>query len=265
MYRKPYLSYTKIKTYLTCKQKYKFKYLDKIPTSEDSNSKHLSFGTSIHMALADYNRIKDEEFKTLPILQNLLRKNWKREGYQSREEEREFGLRGLALLEDYCGEPKDEGVDNYIIEEMVYLELEDYILCGKLDKVYKRPDDIVEILDYKTSKSMENVEFLQLPIYLILAKSKLGFYPEALSLYYLTFNEKVIKEIDPESFEKAKTTLFKICQEMIQEQSFDAKPCGYCKDDCGYFHICDAAKNHDVLSHSYLTSLKSDADFKTVF
>lgn len=202
--KKLYLSNTSIKTFLKCKRKFKYKYLDKIRAETNKSNKYLSFGNSIHKTLADFNSIKDSKYRNLDILQNLLRRNWIREGYESIAEEKEFGLRGLDMLSSYYSNPLDDGKQNLLIEEKIYKNNGDYILCGKLDKVFVNKDDCVEIIDYKTGSSVVPIDTLQLPIYLILAKEKLGYYPAAISLYYLSKNKKIFEKID-ENFIKLYT------------------------------------------------------------
>ncbi|WP_427340449.1 PD-(D/E)XK nuclease family protein [Caloranaerobacter sp. DY30410] len=111
---KIYLSATSIKTYLSCKKRFKYKYLNKIDIGKTISNKYISFGNSMHMALADYNMITDESYKTLDILHNLLRKNWIRDGYSSIKKEKEYGQMGLKLLNDlkYIKENK-----SYIVNE----------------------------------------------------------------------------------------------------------------------------------------------------
>ncbi|SET70572.1 hypothetical protein SAMN05660297_03220 [Natronincola peptidivorans] len=40
---------------------------------------------------------------------------------------------------------------------MIYREYEDYILCGKLDKVYLREDVIAEVLDFKKKRILQMI------------------------------------------------------------------------------------------------------------
>lgn len=201
--KKLYISTTSIQTFLQCRKKFKYKYIDKLSLSEKKTSKYISFGSSMHLALADFNSIKDQNLKTLDILHNLLRKNWVRDGYESIQEEKEFGLRGLDMLSNYYSNPKDTGKDNLIIEKMLYKDFNDYTLCGKLDKVYLRSDNTIEILDYKTGNTITAIDNLQLSIYLILANKELGYYPKSVSLYYLPSNKKITESVDSEVFEKS--------------------------------------------------------------
>ncbi|MBM7615738.1 PD-(D/E)XK nuclease family protein [Alkaliphilus hydrothermalis] len=149
---------------------------------------HIAFGNSIHTTLADYNQVTNKGFKRLDLLHTLLHKNWISDGYGSPIEEKEFWNRGLGLLNTYHHNPLDQDVKNLIIESMLYKETDNFILCGKLDKVYERSDHVIEVLDYKTGSLMTPMGHIQLLLYLILTEANLGVRPQAASLYYLPEN-----------------------------------------------------------------------------
>ncbi|MEJ8554837.1 RecB family exonuclease [Tepidibacter sp. Z1-5] len=258
--RKLYLSNTSIQTFLQCKQKFKYKYIDKMSVSESNPNKYLSFGNSIHTTLANFNLIADSKYKQLDILHNLLRKNWIRDGYESKEEEREFGLRGLDMLSNYYSKPQDKGKKNLIIEEMIYKNNDDYVLCGKLDKVYIDNKDSVEIIDYKTGNTVTPVDNLQLSIYLILAKEKLNYYPSKVSLYYLSKNKKITNEIDENSIKNSNEIVSNLCEKIKKEENFKLNFNSHCKNNCEYYKVCDASK---IANSSNIESLDNlDENFK---
>lgn len=249
--RKLYLSNSSIQVYKSCKKRFKYKYIDRISTGRKLANKHLSFGQSIHMALAEFNMITDKRYRVLENLHNLLRKNWVREGYKTLEEERQFGLWGLDMLTSYFNDPKDRGKENLIIEKMIKRDMDGkFILCGKLDKVYRRSDGIVEVMDYKTGESLDCLEKietgLQLPISVILAGEELGFYPEAASCYYLAHNSKIVKEVTDEYIEKAMHKIWSVYEDIENETDFRASPSPCCELSCEYYGICEDAKDKNA-------------------
>ncbi|MTI67510.1 MAG: PD-(D/E)XK nuclease family protein [Firmicutes bacterium] len=265
MSNKLYLSNSSIKTFLKCKQKFKFKHIDKIDTGKKTESKYMSFGNSMHAALADYNNITNPQYKTLKNLHNLLRKNWIREGYETIEEEKSYGEMGLNMLTQYYNDRKDKEIENYIIEDMVFKNMKDYVLCGKLDKVYLREDKKVEVLDYKTGKTSGLIDKIQLPIYLILTKEKLNYYPDIISIYYLKSNKKLNKALNKDTIKKATESILKLCEVIKNEKNYDASPNAYCKKYCEYFDICEAAKNKNQNIINELDQLEKEDKLKTVF
>lgn len=253
--KKLFLSNSSIQVFLQCKRKYKFTYIDKINQGTKTANKHLSFGQSIHAALASFNMITDPAYRTEQNLHNLLRKNWFRVGYQSVEEERGYGLKALEMLTTYYNNPLDQGKKNLIIEEMVKRDMNDrFILCGKLDKVYLRDDDSIEVVDYKTGNLLEHEdEFkvdIQLSIYVLLAEKKLGRYPKTVSYYYLSSNRKITREITEENIEEIIGFIWGVYEEIARETQYPCTPTSYCTSSCDYFELCDSLvdKNEIVIN-----------------
>lgn len=238
-------------------------YIDKMNTGDQNSNKYLSFGNSMHLALADFNRL-DDEHKTLENIHDLLRKNWIRDGYDSRDEEREFGLWGLDMLTKYFNDPKDKG-ENLIIEEMIYLNVGNYTLCGKIDKLFNTNNGESEVLDYKTSKTITPIDNIQLPIYLMLAHHRLGFYPSRVSLYYLSKNEKVTIEVDDDFINKSTSNILNLCNNILRENNFEPNPNSYCKNNCQYYGVCEEAKNEKVIVLSSLRRFKKENKKNSIF
>lgn len=240
---KIYISSTSINIFNTCKRRFKYKYIDRITEIQRITNKYLSYGQSIHSALAQFNLISDERYKTLDMLQNLLRKNWKREGYESIDEERKFGLKALKVLENYFKNPLDSGTKNLIIEEMIKKDLDDkFVLSGKLDKVILNSDNQIEVIDYKSGDVIEYDESmpidLQLAIYFILTHHKLKTYPTYISYYYLSHNKKISKKVSETEFKIIENLINNILEEIKSETEYPCSPNSLCERNCEYFQIC---------------------------
>ena len=216
-------------------------------------NKYLSFGNSMHATLRDFNMITDKTFRTLDVLHNLLRKNWIRQGYDSVDEERRFGLRGLEMLTNYYLDPKDKGRETILIEEMIYKDFDGYTLCGKVDKIYEKEDSTIEVIDYKTGNTIEEFESIQLSIYLILAESRIGTFPDQVSLYYLSSNQKVTHSVDEALINSAIEQVHQLCEFIYNNNVYDFNPTPYCKMNCEFYEMCDGAKDTNLI---VLNSLK---------
>lgn len=244
MSNKIIISHSSIQAFHNCKRKFKHQYIDRLKSPTLPPNKCLSFGQSIHTALAKFNLLENIGDKTLENLHGLLRKNWIREGYESRDEERDFGLRALEMLKNFYHNPLDHGKRNLLIEEMVYLDIEGkFTLCGKLDKTYLRDDNAVETLDYKTGKYITPIDTLQLPIYLLLTKEKLGCFPDTVSYYFLAHNKKVSSEVTETYIREALDFLWEVSNRILEEKKYHCSPSSNCKSNCGYFHHCLEAKD----------------------
>lgn len=262
---KLYLSSTNMQVFLNCKRKYKYKYIDRMNTKVKIQSKYLSFGSSIHMALAQFNRITDKQYRTIDNLHMLLRKNWRREGYVSLDEEREYGMKALAMLSNYFNNPQEQGQKNMIIEEMIKKDMEDkFILCGKLDKVYLRNDGLIETVDYKTGNTIEPLNKLQMPIYILLTKEKLGRYPDIISLYYMARNKKIEQKVTDEFVNDVLGCLWDLYEMISNEREFPCNPTKNCINMCEYYEMCNEAKDHNFIIINMLKRLKEE-EIDTVF
>jgi len=237
-----------------------------LKSNKESSSKYLSFGNSIHTTLAQFNHITTQEYRTLESLHKLLRKNWIRDGYESREEEREYGLKALEMLENYFNEPRDQGKKNMLIEEMIRMDMGGkYILTGKLDKVYLREDEKIETTDYKTGNTIEVFNKLQLPIYILLTKEKTGHYPDIISYYYLVHNKKIEMEVTKELIDEVVHMLGNIYEQMSAEKEYSCSPSEYCENTCEYFENCNEAKDTDAIMISLLRELDHEVAINTIF
>jgi len=250
---------------MQCKRKFKYKYIDKVSTSEKVTSKFISFGNSMHLTLADFNNITNKNYRTLENLHNLLRKNWIRDGYESRDEEKNYGLMGLDMLTKYYSNPLDESNENLIIEEMIYKDCGDFVLCGKLDKVYFSLDNIIEIIDYKTGTSVSEIDDFQLPIYSILAHEKLGVLPKRVGLYYLFHNKKLSYDVDEEYLDKCISFVYYICTTILEEKDFYINPTSQCKSNCEYYSICNTSKDEKLAVLNKLDYMKNNPSQDCLF
>lgn len=256
--------------FLTCKRRFKYKYIDKLQGVEVAPSKYLAFGNSLHTTLAKYNSLTQAEHRTLENLHKLLRANWVREGYKSLDEERSYGQKALEMLTKYYLEPHDQGVQGLGIEKMVRMDVnENFSLCGKVDRIIRRDDNSVETLDYKTSstiKSIDNpLEDLQLPIYTLLTEHLLGAYPKYVSYYYLVPNKKVTQIIDSNSIQHSIGKLLSVFEEIRNEEVYDYSPTTYCAKNCEYHEICEGANDLDALVANELRTMSLTNRVDTVF
>lgn len=217
--KKLLLSNTSINLFKTCKSEFKNKYIDKINVTLPKSC-NLILGTTLHNTLAQYNNLSPEHQtyeNSIPILQ----KHWISEGYSSKEDERSYFLKAKSMLQNYCNDRKDLG-RIILNEEMINYDIgKNIILCGKIDKVYVNEDNRIEILDYKTGEYFSPIidlqNDMQLPIYLLLLRYKLGVFPSVISYYYLSINKKVslevTKEVIESSFLQLKNLIYRIYNE----------------------------------------------------
>jgi len=180
-----WVSHSSMGDFLKCPRLY---YLHNVYKSPDTGRKitlvnpALSLGSAVHTTL--------EALRTLPVEERLSRDlladyelDWervaagKKGGFTSAEEEAAAKARGREMVERVIKNPgpiakktvKLPSHQNDMIPNFYLDEKENIILCGVVDWLeYVEADDSIRIIDFKTGKSEEDGESLQLPIYLLL-------------------------------------------------------------------------------------------------
>src|SRR4051794_30804398 len=90
-YKGRVLSHSSISTYQTCPQKWKFRYIDKVP---ELPKPYFSFGKSVHAGLEFlFSRVR-EAMPSLDQLMDNYRTGWISEGYETPAQEKWFFQEG---------------------------------------------------------------------------------------------------------------------------------------------------------------------------
>ena len=149
--RKPWTSPSRLATFRECPRKYRFQHVEKLPTRP---SPHMDLGSNVHAALRDWFRLPRAE-RTWEAMLELYRAAWRANmpafRGKSRDELREFGERGKAMLRRFVDEtPAD--TEPVAIEKWVGLDFGDLEVKGKVDRVDLLPDGSLRVVDYKTGK-----------------------------------------------------------------------------------------------------------------
>ena len=115
-------------TYLLCPRKYRYTYIEK-------PFKKYKRGVNVYF-----------------IFGNAI--VWKRSGirsfFNSREEEKELGEKGLYMLSNFFNSFGQKVP--YQIESYKETKIKDYILFGRIDRIDLSADGSLQIVDYKTNK-----------------------------------------------------------------------------------------------------------------
>lgn len=237
-----YLSYSQIETFEVCPLHYKLRYILKIPTQPTAA---LSFGISMHDTLKDLYEARDSK-----LANKLLRKNWIKEGYVSREHADEFFVKGKIFLKEYLeiypfGNSKVISLE----EPFTVLISNNLKIGGKIDRIdllAKASDKSskFEIWDYKTGANVptqkEVDKNLQLTIYAMAAVEKFKIKPDAikLSLYYFETQTKISTTRTVGDLIKAKEEILKVRDE-IEKSNFECSG-GFLCQNCEFKLFCKA-------------------------
>ncbi len=178
-----WLSHSSINDFLRCKRAY---YLNNIYKNPETGRKisiinpYLALGQVVHDVLESLLELPAEKRLEIP-LKVIFEVKWRKVsgdlgGFKDASLEMEFKERGLQMLK------KVEQNPGPILEKAIKIDAdlpwfwlsqeEEIILCGKIDWIkYNQEDNSVDIIDFKTGKSEEDENSLQLAIYRLLLEN----------------------------------------------------------------------------------------------
>jgi putative RecB family exonuclease len=153
MPRKPTLSPTKLSTYLACPMKYHFTYVRPQRALLKAKS-YYSFGNTLHRVLEQFASNPDRGVDPQATLNELYDENWIDAGYTSAEEMADAYAVGKEILERADSEllaiPPD--VITAALEKTFRLDMGEFDLVGRVDRIDQHPDGMLEVLDYKSGR-----------------------------------------------------------------------------------------------------------------
>lgn len=241
-YSAVWLSHSSIADFLKCPRLYFLRNLYKDPKTKRKIqivSPSLSLGMAVHDVLDQISSLPTETRFTEDLLERFD-KQWKRYegkkgGFWSLEQEHRYRERGEKMLRKVQNSPgplKNRAVK--IKQDLPYYwisEEDNIILCGKVDWLEYLPDtDSVHIIDFKTSKSPEDPNSLQLPIYTLLVSNTQKRKATKASYWYLEFDED-LQEKELPDLEESSERVLKIGKQIALARKLNKLECkfGGCK------------------------------------
>lgn len=183
------LSFSRIDTYRSCPRRFRYSYLDRLPTKP---SPHLSFGSSIHAALEAFYDRKLPGCPSVDQLLGWLYDAWDRRGFRdlAREEE----LRWYRHAQDVLRRFHAREVDRYRlpVSTEAWFELPvgyEAVVVGSIDRVDRDDAGDLHVIDYKTNRRarprQEVAGSLQLALYALACRHLYGALPATVSLDFV--------------------------------------------------------------------------------
>ena len=243
------LSPSRASQFKTCPQQFKFANVDKLkePTNEVQAK-----GTAVHQALEDLFELPKEDRDT-EKLHNLFRAAWTKVRhtdehhnlFSSVDEEREWGVDGLKLLNNYMSMEDPKSFDPLERERWVRGTIEDLNLRGILDRMDRNQNGELIIVDYKSGKAptekYKEPRFFALKLYALLIREELGITPIELKLIYLKNSTIHTLKVDNKMLDEVKIEILDIWSDIklaFEENNFPATKNALCKNWCYYKPIC---------------------------
>ena len=233
------LSATDLDLYLSCPLRYKFARVFGIPTPKTVNQK---FGILIHDLLERFHR--DGGQAGGEQLVAMLEAGWERAGLEDSADEIQFRERAREALARYCEAESGSGAEPLWLERKFDLDLGPYRVTGRVDRVDRRPDGSLELIDYKTGAALDPERLggdLQLTLYRLAAERAWGVEPSVLTYYYVMEAARVEVESGPEDLERVERTVAEV-GEAILAQDFEPTPSPGTCAWCDFRTVCPAAE-----------------------
>ena len=235
------LSVSKTKTFIDCKRKFKFNYIDRLPRKIWG---HHTFGTFCHKVLEDFHLayiagVTDPYNK---VISQAFRDAWKEYG---KDMTPEMKREAWQIIDQYLRIiSKGEKFPNVIACEQKFELLVDgnILLNGMIDRVQVDDDDVIHVCDYKTTKNKKYIknDFFQLLTYAYVMLNEDQNLKKVRASYILLRHdfEYITEEFTPNDILKIKEQYIEYAKQIRVETEFAPKPtflrCKY----CDYFDIC---------------------------
>lgn len=220
-YKAVWVSHSSISDFLKCPRAYYLRNVYKNPKSGKRMTlmtPSMALGQAVHDVIESLAYLPAEQRFKISLVKRLdpawLNIAGKKGGFENYEQESEFRQRAIQMLINLQENPgplldkaikiKSEG--NFDLPHYTLSEEDGIILCGKIDWLkYDNQNDSVQIIDFKTGKSEEKDDSLQLPIYLLLASHTQSKQVSGVYYWYLDKDEGLVEKKLPnesESFQK---------------------------------------------------------------
>jgi len=243
---------THLNSYLKCPLCFFFKTILRLPYPK---TKSLSFGTSVHGALAYLTEVYKKENRLIPLEKflSIFDFNLKKESLSSQDFQ-DLLSHGHQVLTDYYENYKDEFNGHCFTEhdfKSYNVRMDDIPLTGKIDKIEFLSGSKVNVVDYKTGKpdskyqelSPEGDYFRQLVFYKLLCSEAKGFPHEVVSgtIDFIEKNNKNLYvhknySLTDDDVTKLKSQIIEVFNKI---KSLDFTPSSKCEDKDHLHYLFD--------------------------
>lgn len=217
-----WISHSAIEAYRRCPRAYFFRHVYRSPKTGNRiyiTRPHLSLGTAVHAALESLSQLPIAERFKIPLTDRYesawAKVSGRKGGFVSAQEEIAYKARGAHMIANVSENPgilknsaiklrmKDHFPLNCLLSEQ-----DNIVLCGKIDWLEYLPQtNSIHIVDFKTGKTVEDDDSLQLPIYLLLTKMSQKRAVSKVSYWYLEHDREPLEMVLPHVEESFNTVL----------------------------------------------------------
>ena len=146
---------TRLTTWLDCRRRYRFTYLDKPQPPKGPPWAHNSVGSAVHLAMAGWHRLAPAS-RTPEAAGRLLDQVWLHEGFRDDVQSARWRDRAREMVTRYAA-TLDPGEDPLGVERTVATRTGSLAVSGRVDRLDRRVvdgHDQVVVVDYKTGRRL---------------------------------------------------------------------------------------------------------------
>jgi ATP-dependent DNA helicase UvrD/PcrA len=238
----PSLSSTAVEMYESCPLRFKLSRDWNIPGPPGAA---LEYGKAIHSVLKDfYDALRAGRSRSLEDVLELFRRELKAAYFDDAHQRELYRRQGEAQLAAFHAARAQEPPPEVVGTEMSFeLKVGAVKVTGRIDRV-DRVDGGFAVIDYKTGSARNQKyadESLQLSLYALAAREKLGSYPARLLILNLEDAGMVRTERGKDKLEAARGRVLAVA-EGISAGNFEPKPDFFTCRWCEYRNLCPATE-----------------------
>jgi RecB family exonuclease len=259
--RKPTLSPTKISTYLACPVKYRWTYVDSRGKWYLRAKSYYSFGNTLHRVLEQFHAQGELGVPTTDEVMALYDESWIDAGFSSAEEMAEAYGEGKMILERHIEEAKRRPFTSQtlFVERQLRLDMGEFVLIGRLDRVDEREDGTLEILDYKSGRDTVNEEDVKFDLamccYQLLLRNKFPDRPIVATIIALRTGASATSALSDGEAEEYAADLRTLGALILNEEYYELTPT--IKPLCPRCDFLPLCRKHEEFAESYGTAIGS--------
>lgn len=258
-------SHASLDCFADCPRRFKFQYLEK-PEVPSVVTADLYLGNAVHRMLARlYKMAADGVLWPLPDLLAAYAAEWEKPDRQEiRVANEHMGVDdyirlGRELLADFYEQHKPFNQGTLLgVERHLRAAIPNtpFVITGYVDRLWKRPDGVIEICDYKTGSMLPagstDPQFRdQMDLYHFLVRTTWPQFAEIeLVQYFLKHREQIRYRTQPDDLEETAERLRQQILATLNAERLDAFPTHETKlcDYCPYVSLCPAKRHHLILA-----------------
>ncbi|MGA7171234.1 MAG: ATP-dependent DNA helicase, partial [Candidatus Sulfotelmatobacter sp.] len=234
------LSATAVETYETCPLQFKFEREWKL--SREIHAA-MQYGAAMHRILRTYyDSVRLRRTKSDDELLHLFRDDLAASGIQDNYQRDLYLKQGLEQLADFLAAARSAPpLEVLHTEEWFEVEIAGTKVAGRIDRIDRRADGSVAVVDYKTGKARTQEdadESLQLSIYALAAQEKWGYRVGELVFQNLEGNFSVASKRAEFQLQEARERVQTVARGIV-EGNFKPKPDFHCTF-CAFRALCPA-------------------------